>query len=278
MGTSSKLSIEQSARLAQYLERENSIRQRLRSPENPNLRFDKPYLRASEIAEQYYCERKVEMTNIHGRVETETKRQGTKGHESLLAESTLVERGEVLEEIFSGDHVIVQEMPLLAEHSGVPLVGQPDAVAFKDGCPTMVLEAKFSRSPLPYRSYHAQARVYGRMLDGAGFDTSDLFYVIAVTSRDRRGDETLFRRVINALRERDASEENFEVDGVHIYVYEYRQTEAVKDLDWAIEYWTGTREAEPAENGAKCRSCEYQAECINASNSHDTRPLNLKTP
>ncbi len=278
MGISRRLSVVQSARLAQYLERENCIRQRLRSPEGYKLRFDKPYLRASEIAEQYYCEKKVEMTNIHGRVETETKRQGSEGHESLLAESTIVDRGDVLEEIFYGDQVIIQEMPLLAEHSGVPLVGQPDAVAFREGNPTMVLEAKFSHSPLPYRSYHAQARVYGRMLDGAGFDTSDLFYVIAVAPRDRRGDETIFRKVVDALRDRGASEESFEVDGVHVYVYEYRQTEAVKDLDWAIEYWTGSREAEPAENGAKCRSCEYQAECINASNSHDTRPLNPKTP
>lgn len=267
MGTSTKLSIEQRTRLKQYLEHENSIRQRLRSHESLKLRFNKPYLRASEIAEQYYCERKVEMTNIHGIVETETKRQGSEGHESLLAESTMVDRGEVLEEIFSGDHVIVQEMPLIAEHNGVPIAGQPDAVAFRDGYPTMVLEAKFSRSSIPYRSYHTQARVYGRILDGAGFDTSDLFYVIAIAPRDRRGDETLFRRVIDTLRERSASEESFEVDGVHVYIYEYRQTEAVQDLDWAIEYWTGLRESEAADNSAKCRSCEYQTECINASKS-----------
>jgi len=51
-----------------------------------------------------------------------------------------------------------------------------------------------------YRSYYTQARTYGSILDGAGFDTSDLFYTITVAPRERRGDERLFRRVIDAAR------------------------------------------------------------------------------
>lgn len=270
LDTSSRLSLKQSRLLEQYLDREKSIRQRL-SPDSSNLRFNKAYLRASEIAEQYYCERKVEMTHIHGRVETETKRQGSEGHESLLSGSIEVPQRELLEKIFSGEQVIVQEIPLLGEHAGVAIAGQPDAVAFTAGLPTMVLEAKFSHSPLPYRSYHIQARVYGRILDSAGFDTSDLFYVIAVAPRDRRGDQTLFRKVIDALRVRGASEESLMVDGAHVYVYEYRQTEAVKDLDWAIEYWVGGRDAEPVDNSAKCRSCEYQKQCNGEFPINDTQ-------
>ncbi len=225
------------------------------------LKFNQLYVRASEIAEQYYCERKVEMTYLHGRVETETKRQGSEGHESLQAESVEIEHTEMLEEIFSGGSLIVHELPLLAEHGGVVLVGQPDAVIFKDGLPVALLEVKFSNSPYPYRSYHAQARVYGRILDGAGFDTSDLYYVIAVAPRESRGDGGLFRRVIEALKECGSGEASFEVDGVHVYVYEYSQLAAMRDLDWALEYWRGSRDAAPVDNQEKCRSCEYLEEC-----------------
>jgi CRISPR/Cas system-associated exonuclease Cas4 (RecB family) len=227
-----------------------------------SLRFNQPYVRASEIAEQYYCERKVEMTHLHGRVETETKRQGSEGHESLQAESVEVERMEMLEEIFSGEPIIVHELPLLAEHRGVVLAGKPDAVIFREGLPVALLEVKFSNSPYPYRSYHVQARIYGRILDGAGFDTSDLFYVIAVAQRENRGDVRLFGRVIEALKECDSGEASFEVDGVHVYVYEYNQPEAVMDLDWALDYWRGSRAVEPVDNQVKCRNCEYQQKCI----------------
>jgi hypothetical protein len=243
------------------MEIERSLKQRLMDTGSTLLRFNQPYVRASEIAEQYYCERKVEMTHLHGRVETETKRQGSEGHESLQAESVEIEHTEMLEEIFSGEPVIVHELPLLAEHGGVVLVGQPDAVIFKGGLPVALLEVKFSNSPYPYRSYHAQARVYGRILDGAGFDTSDLYYVIAVAPRESRGDGGLFGRVIEALKECGSGEASFEVNGVHVYIYEYSQSEAVMDLDWALEYWRGARDAASVDNQAKCISCEYQEKC-----------------
>jgi hypothetical protein len=253
--------VDQRRRVERYLEIEDSLKRRLMDAGSARLRFNQPYVRASDIAGQYYCERKVEMVHLHGRVETETKRQGSEGHESLQAESIEVPRTELLEEIFSGESVTVHELPLLAEHRGVVLAGQPDAVIFKGGLPVALLEVKFSNSPYPYRSYHAQARVYGRILDGAGFDTSDLYYVIAVAPRESRGDGALFGRVIEALRECGSGEASFEVDGVHVYVYEYSQPSAVKDIDYALEYWTGSREAAPVDNPAKCSHCEYLEEC-----------------
>lgn len=258
---SREMSVKQRARLERYLELERSLRQRLTEHNGTLLRFNQPYVRASEIAEQFYCETKVEMTHLHGRVETETKKEGSVGHESLQAESVEVERNELLEEIFTGEPVIVHELPLLAEHRGVILVGQPDAVIFRDGMPVALLEVKFSNSPYPYRSYHAQARIYGRILDGAGFDTSDLFYIIAVAPRGSRGDGGLFGRVIEGLKECGSGEASFEVDGVHVYVYEYNQPAAVTDIDWALDYWIGSRNALPVDNQAKCRNCEYREKC-----------------
>jgi hypothetical protein len=263
---SGRLGVDQMRRLERYLEIERSLSERLQNANDSSLRFNQLYIRASEIAEQYYCERKVEMGHLHGRVETETKRQGSEGHESLQAESVEVERSELLDEIFGGEPVIVHELPLLADYRGVVLAGQPDAIIFRGGLPVALFEYKFSNSPVPYPSYHAQARVYGMILEGAGFDTSDLVYVIAVAPRESRGDRRLFRKVIEAVKENEAGEATLEVEGAHIYIHDYSQPAAERDIDWALDYWRGTRDPAPADNPAKCRSCEYREKCIDQPN------------
>jgi CRISPR/Cas system-associated exonuclease Cas4 (RecB family) len=260
---SRELSFKQRRRLDEFLEIEKYLNQRLRDIDCGQLRHNQLYVRASEIAEQYYCEKKVEMEHLHGRVETETKRQGSEGHESLNAESVEIERTEVLEEIFSGGSVIVHELPLLAEYRGVVLAGQPDAVIFNGGLPVVIFEVKFSNSPYPYRSYHAQARVYGRILDGAGFDTSDLYYVLVVAPRDSRGDMKLFTKVVEAVNENGSCEASLEVGGAHIYINEYHKPTAERDIDWALDYWRGSRDAAPVDNPAKCRNCEFKDKCFN---------------
>jgi len=255
------LSVDQMRQLERYLEIENSLNKRLRDADVGSLRFNQLYVRASEIAEQYYCERKVEMSHLHGRVETETKRQGSEGHEFLQAESVEIDRTKLLEKIFSGEPIIVHELPLLAEYRGVVLAGQPEAIIFREGLPVALFEYKFSNSPIPYPSYHAQARVYGKILDGAGFDTSDLIYVIAVAPRESRGDKRLFRKDRGSEPERLPGEETLEVEGAHIYIKEYSQPAAERDIDWALDYWRGSREPASVDNPAKCRSCEYREKC-----------------
>jgi len=259
---SRELSVKQRRRLEEFLGIEKSLNQRMRDVDYGQLRHNQRYVRASEIAEQFYCEKKVEMEHLYGRVETETKRKGSEGHESLQAESVEIELTEVLEEIFSDGSVIVHEFPLMAEYRGVVLAGQPDAVIFNGGLPVVVFEVKFSNSPYPYRSYHAQARVYGRILDGAGFDTSDLYYVLVVAPRGSRGDLKLFTKVVEAVKENGAGETSLEVDGAHIYINEYHQPTAERDIDWALDYWRGSRNAAPVDNPAKCMSCEFNDKCL----------------
>jgi len=202
------------------------------------------------------------MTHTHGRVETETKKQGSEGHESLLWDTVEVKRGEILQKIFSDESVTIHEMPLLAKYRDVILAGQPDAIMFKEGNPVALFEYKFSSSPYPYRSYHVQARVYGRILEGMGFDTSDLFYIIAVVPKESRSDKETFRRVIDAVKENGAFEVSLKVKDAHVYLYEYKKIDAERDIDWALEYWKGVRDANPADNPKKCRSCEYKEKCL----------------
>jgi len=258
------LSPKQKRRMEQHQSMEDSVSNYLKEAREKGeyLRFNQLYLKASKIAEQFYCEKKVEMEQLHGRIETETKMQGSEGHESLLVDSVEFERDELLQEIFSGEVVMVHEMPLLAKYHDVILAGQPDAILFKEGDPIVLFEYKFSNSPLPYKSYHAQARVYGRILDSMGFDTSDLFYTIAVVPRSNRDDEEIFRKVIKAVNENGPNEATLKIDGANVYIYEYHQIDAERDIDWALDYWRGTREAFPADNSSKCRNCEYRDKCF----------------
>ena len=47
------------------------------------LRFNVPFLCVSEISEQYYCEKKVEMARVLGEITTEHKIIGQEVHEPL---------------------------------------------------------------------------------------------------------------------------------------------------------------------------------------------------
>ena len=225
------------------------------------LRFNQQVLRASVIAEQFYCEKKIEMKQLFGRVETESKQQGSEGHESLLWNTVEVKRDEIFREIFSCAPVTVHEMSLIARYREVILAGQPDAIMFKDGDPIALFEYKFSNSPYPYRSYHVQARVYGRILEAMGFDTSDLFYIIAVVPKTSRSDKKMFTKIIEAVKENGAITSSLKVNDAHIYIFEYRKNDADRDIDLALEYWKGKRIANTVDNINKCRNCEYKEKC-----------------
>ena len=51
------------------------------------LKFKRSSIIASDVAQQFFCEKKVEMQYIHGRIITETKTIGTEAHEKMLEDS-----------------------------------------------------------------------------------------------------------------------------------------------------------------------------------------------
>jgi hypothetical protein len=63
------------------------------------LRFGRSAIVASDIAEQFYCEKKVEMEYLRGEVETEAKHIGTEAHEKLTEDSVKVKRAELWQKI-----------------------------------------------------------------------------------------------------------------------------------------------------------------------------------
>jgi hypothetical protein len=225
------------------------------------LRFNKQVIAASDIAEQYFCEKKVEMQYLHGEIETEDKVIGTEGHENLIKDAVKIGMEQLWKKIYEKKPVFVPEMLLLAKYRDVVLAGKPDLVIFRNGCPLVVFEYKFTKSKVPYMTYHVQARAYGLLLRNMGFDTSRLFYAIVLADQDARRDKDLRRNVVEAVADNGPREGVLEIENVGIHLHKFSQADAEKDVDWAINFWKHAREAITTNNTNKCKKCEYAVEC-----------------
>jgi CRISPR/Cas system-associated exonuclease Cas4 (RecB family) len=225
------------------------------------LRFNRSIIIASDIAEQFYCEKKVEMEYLHGEVETEAKNIGTEAHENLTEDSVRVKREELWRKIHGAKPVFALEMFILARHDNVVLGGKPDSVLFMRGFPLVVFEYKFSRSSVDYRSYHVQAQTYGVLLGNMVFDTRRLFYAIVVADPKTRGSRELRQKVVRKVGENGPREAVLSIDCAKIYFCKFNCAQAEKVLAWALEFWNLQREAESTSNQNKCARCEYQTHC-----------------
>lgn len=229
------------------------------------LRFNRHFIAVSDIAEQYFCEKKVEMQHIHGKVEKKEKILGTEAHEKLLEGTMKIHRRELWKKIFDQKPVVTAEMLLLAKCEDVVLVGIADSVLFVHGEPWIIFEYKFSRIQVPFRSHHVQARVYGLLLKNMGFDTSRLFYAIVIVNPRAKDDEKLKHRVYEALLENGPKEAVLTTEDAKIYLNRFVSRDAESDVEWAIEFWKKRREAIATINPNKCRSCEFNEQCKKTS-------------
>jgi len=225
------------------------------------LRFGNLLIKASDVASQYFCEKKVEMQYLYGEIETETKNQGTEAHEKLLEGSEEVSRQKLWKMIQGKKPVFALELLLLAKYKGLVLAGRPDCILFEKGFPLIIFEYKFSRSQIDYLSYHVQARTYGILLKSMGFDISKLFYAIVVADRRAKDDDQLKVRVVDIILKNRLKETVLTTENAVIYLNKFNPNEAELALDWAVEFWKGQREATQTMNPNKCRSCEYNADC-----------------
>jgi CRISPR/Cas system-associated exonuclease Cas4 (RecB family) len=245
------------------IERFDSLLKELKQnrEQSGRLRFGRSVIVASDIAEQFFCEKKVEMEYLHGEVETEAKNIGTEAHEKLTEDSKKVKREELWQDIYGDKPMLALEMFLLAKHGDVLLAGKPDSVLFARGYPLVVFEYKFSRSDVDYLSYHVQAQTYGLLLENMGFDTSRLFYAIVVADPKTKGSRELRQNVIHTVTSRSPKEATHSIADAKIYFCKFNRASAENSLAWALGFWSKSREAEPTGNQNKCARCEYQTQC-----------------
>jgi len=241
---------------------------RKREEQDERLRFNRLTISASDIAGQYYCEKKVELEYLHGEIETEAKTVGSEAHERLIEEAVEIKREGLWKKIYGKEPVLAIEMFILGKYQDLFLAGQPDSVMFYKGYPIVIFEFKFSRSGIAYPSHHVQAQTYGLILENMGFDTSRLFYAIVVADPKTRGNPELQHKAIDAIFKKGFEESILSIDDTIIHFCKFYPSEAQESLQWAIKFWKQGRDATPTTNPNKCAKCEYKLQCQKLSKVH----------
>jgi CRISPR/Cas system-associated exonuclease Cas4 (RecB family) len=236
---------------------------RIREDQTERLRFGRSIIIASDIAEQYYCEKKVEMQYLHGEIETKEKISGSLAHEKLEEDAVKIKREDMWKEIYGKKPVFAVETFILAKYKDVFLGGKPDAVLFQSGFPLIIFEFKFSKSRIAYQTHHIQAQTYGLILENMGFDTRHLFYTIVTADPKTRGNRKFRKQATDAIIDNGPKEAVIQIEDATIHIHKYNRAAVENNLSWALEYWKQNREATPTNNPNKCTRCEYQTQCQN---------------
>ena len=222
-------------------------------------------LAPSRIANQFYCEKKVDLTLEHGDIETAAKARGSQTHERAAEGAVEVAEEEFWAALERDERKVMVESPFIGETSEFLLVGVPVAVVFEDGRPELLLERKTtSRPDYLYKNQRIQAWIYGFILDSVGFDTDGLR--IAVLSHERALGPDLGRELQelvlgNSHGWQQGPHELLEDPNAVLHVSAYSREEFRSDLEWALGYWREEREPIPTKKPGKCRACEYAQLC-----------------
>lgn len=225
-----------------------------------NLRFGRRAVKISDVAQQYYCEKALELRYEHPLPPTERMQKGEAGHENITALAEPISREESIKEALEKREkpLCMYEFGVAWKHSGIPIIGYVDEAWFRGGNVDLVVERKFSNSLNVYSPYHVQAQLYCLGLGEMGFNNSETQYKITVLKRQCYDCSELTSGSCNGL-----SQSVYKCDkGECIsFTYPFDRVKVIKDLDWAIDFWLDKREAVPTRVQAKCRACAYKNLC-----------------
>lgn len=226
------------------------------------LRFGRGIVSISDIAQQYYCEKALELNYEHPLEQTDEMRDGAAGHETSTALAIPVSKEQAMRDAVRKRKkpICIYEFGITWNHMGVPILGRVDEVWFRGGNVDFVVERKFTDVLRPYGTYHVQARLYCLGLEEMGFKTSSTLYTIMTFKRSCFHCEMLALKSCNILTN-ERSHFSCDKGEAKTFTYPYNRDEAVKELSWALDYWLGRREAIPSKNPAKCRACRQRIRC-----------------
>lgn len=84
----------------------------------------------SKIGSQFYCEKKVDLEQEPGDVETPEKKRGTETHENAAEDAVEIEFDELWDSIKRGERNVILKTMFLGEAADFVVVGMPDAVVY----------------------------------------------------------------------------------------------------------------------------------------------------
>lgn len=223
------------------------------------------HVRVADIAEQLFCEKKVELRLLHPEVKKGTSQlAGLAGHDELAAEARPVSRKELREQLASGKKVLLREASFPGRYRGIPILGKPDLVYFNGMRPLFLVDYKFSGKREPYPDHRLQIALYGMLLHQNKFETDGLVTIIAFVSRAfAEGHlEPRLLKIYRQLRETVLTQQmpaTHQDQRVACFAYPFVLRNAMKLLDNQIDFWLGLRSAVPTRHPRKCSVCEFNA-------------------
>ena len=154
------------------------------------FRHGASFVAVSSIAEQYYCEYKLENEFALGEIPTRTKDAGTALHAELMPTERITR--EEFEELVGKKEPTLAVLYVWGSAGGLKVVGEPDHIIWAGGKPLWVMELKTTRGdPRPlWEDQENQVRIYGLLLDKMGFDCSRMrLAVVMLKSGDLKEEE-----------------------------------------------------------------------------------------
>ncbi len=219
----------------------------------------------SDIAEQFYCECKLDLRYREGDISTRDKDEGDRIHEEILS-GKKVSTWDAVEKISSGGQCIYFNFPVWTVFEDLALRGELDAIVFEGGKARYIIELKTSRKGLGiFEDAIVQIQVYGLCIESMGFDCSELKLVIVKIKRellDEISPERFKKKIITDLLENKIEElERAFSRMLRVHIEDYDRKFVEEKLRSVKDYWLETREPYPANNPNKCKSCYYREFC-----------------
>ena len=229
------------------------------------LRHGTAFVPVSSIAEQYYCEYKLENEFALGEVPTEAKDSGTALHDELMPTERISK--EEFAELVGKKEPSLAVLGLWGNSGGLKVVGVPDHVIWSEGNPLWVVELKTTRGdPTPlWEDQETQVRVYGLLLEKMGFDCSQMQLAVVRLKSEKLSDEEKkewITRLSGALLEGKTKWLEVRYPGrMKVHLLRHEPEKAEKAIASKAGYWLEEREPTSSSSVGKCRACEYSSTC-----------------
>jgi len=223
------------------------------------------FVAVSSIAEQYYCEYKLENEFALGEIPTENKESGTALHDELMPTERISK--EKFVKLVGKKEPTLAVLGVWGSAGGLKVVGVPDHIIWSEGKPLWVVELKTTRGdPAPlWEDQENQVRIYGLLLDRMGFDCSKMRLAV-IRLRSVELSETEKREWILKVSEALVENRMFELElkyhgRMKAHLLEHDVNGAEKAVTSKAGYWLKEREPLSSTSVGKCKVCEYNSVC-----------------
>jgi hypothetical protein len=230
-----------------------------------NLRHGRSFVPVSTIANQFYCEYKVEDEFLQGPIQTKTKQEGTAFHDELIPTVKVTERQFI--DAVSKKTPSLGVLRLWGTLADIPVIGDPDGIIWSQGRPLWLLELKTTKGdPMQvWDSELYQILIYGALLEKMDFDCSSLrLALVRMKARELSDEEkeAWLNRVSKHLMQNRIDEFEASHHGtVRVHILNQDLHAAELGVLRMKGYWLGEREPTSSSSIGKCRACERTSIC-----------------